>query len=54
MEKECINCKSFEPTIYLHRCREPNRKVTDGLCLKDMELHDADDCCDKFETKWQE
>ena len=54
MNKECINCKSFEPTSYPLRCGDPNRNpIIDGLCKQDNERHDADDFCDKFQQKRQ-
>jgi len=55
MMKECKNCKSFRPTVYPLHCGDPNREtIIDGLCQKDQQRHDADDCCDKFEEKGQQ
>ncbi|MGD2094463.1 MAG: hypothetical protein PVH77_05590 [Phycisphaerales bacterium] len=55
MEKECRKCKSFEPTIYPLHCGDPNREtIMDGVCQKDQERNDADDCSDSFEAQDQE
>ncbi|MGD8787197.1 MAG: hypothetical protein PVJ60_07220 [Phycisphaerales bacterium] len=52
MEEECRKCKSFEPTIYPSRCGDPNKEtIMDGVCQKDQQRHDSDDCCDSFEAQ---
>ena len=54
MKEECRNCKSFKPTIYPLHCGDPNREtIMDGICQKDQQRHDADDCCEDFEQKTQ-
>jgi hypothetical protein len=52
MMKECRKCKSFKPTIYPLHCGDPNREtILDGLCQKDQQRHDSDDCRDNFKQK---
>lgn len=55
MKEECRNCKSFKPTIYPLHCGDPNREtIIDGICQKDQQRHDADDCCNDFEQAPEE
>jgi len=53
-KEECRNCESFKSTVYPLHCDDPNREtIMDGICQKDQQRHDFDDCCDDFEQAFE-